>query len=76
MIAAQVRAVYPLVLELVKKEGFDFIYLTRVLDGANGKAYYDFCHLDSFGNEVVAQRLVENLLSKRPKKAGLRAETI
>lgn len=61
IVGRQIRAVYPIILNLVKKENFEFIDMTKVLDGKYGNSYYDFCHLDANGNKKIAEELAKVL---------------
>jgi hypothetical protein len=61
VIAEQVRAVYPLIQKMAKNEKFNFLDLTDSLNEDLGKHYFDFCHIDSGGNGVIAKRFAEKL---------------
>mgnify|MGYP001298937994 CR=1 FL=1 len=65
----QYRTVYPLILKEIEKRCesdkdfcFSMIDGTNWLDGTNN-IFIDFCHLNSLGNKVIAQRL-KSLLKK------------
>ena len=59
----QYRTIYPLILEEMERHCesdknfcYSFIDGTDWLDGTNN-IFIDFCHINSFGNKVIAQRL-------------------
>jgi len=65
----QYRTIYPLILmeierhcETDKNFCYSFIDGTDWLDGTNN-IFIDFCHINSFGNKVIAQRL-QSLIKK------------
>lgn len=56
-LAAQYRAVYPLVIEIANKRNIRFIDLTSTYDQCTN-CYIDFCHVGPQGNEILSRKLV------------------
>ncbi len=65
----QYNAVYPLILEEISRQcELDKDICSRMIDGkdwldGNNNIFIDFCHLNSLGNKIIAQRL-KSLLKK------------
>lgn len=59
-LAEQFMVVYPLIRKAAKEAEIDFLDLTTLLDGP-ASHYTDFVHLDSSGNEMVAQAISKYL---------------
>ena len=55
-LSAEYKAVYPIVLELVKNTKLHFVDMTSIYDGC-ANCYFDFCHVGPFGNMRIAKEL-------------------
>lgn len=53
----QFVTVYPIIKRKVKNEKFKFLDLTNTLKGARHTTYIDFCHIDSEGNQYIANEI-------------------
>lgn len=59
-LAAQFRAVYPLLIEIANSRNINFIDLTSVYDGCSD-CYIDFCHVGPQANEILNNKIVSLL---------------
>lgn len=54
----KIKAVYPILKE--KIIDYDWIYdFTEIFDEIENPVYFDFCHLNEKGNEIVANQICE-----------------
>lgn len=60
LLKKQYEAIYPLIIEEVKKHGIDFLDLTSLYDGCDD-CYIDFCHVGPQAHHRLATALGETL---------------
>ena len=66
-LAAQYKAVYPIIIELANERDFNFIDLTDIYDGCN-ECYIDFNHVGPQGNQILVSYLMSSLLNNKNLK--------
>lgn len=62
-LAAQFKAVYPLIIKIASQRNFNFFDLTRIYNGCND-CYIDFCHVGPQGHQILVSKLISNLKIK------------
>lgn len=54
------QTVYGILQQKIQTEKLDWIYdFSNVLDGTTNPLYFDFCHLNGEGNQIVAEKMCE-----------------
>jgi hypothetical protein len=59
-LAAQYKAVYPLIIEIAKERNLDFSDFTSIYDGCS-ECYTDFCHVGPQAHRILVTHLSEIL---------------
>ena len=59
-LAAQYKAVYPLIIKIASKRNFNFFDFSGIYNGCKD-CYIDFCHVGPQGHQILVSKLISNL---------------
>jgi hypothetical protein len=68
--AQSVRTLYPLMRARaadLEHAGISFGDLSRILESERRTIYYDYCHLNQLGNEILAEHIATEYLAALPE---------